>query len=860
MNSVGKHEPSNERSLSKVKRTAALGAAALIVAAIVVVYFFPAGRASRDLAITGGAIGLAAATLCGLTWRRAIRIRIGRMGLRFRGVRLAAGVVAAIALLLPLLWVAAGWRYAYSPARFLAETRPPKTLTVAVAKFDGDYDDRIRERFVTKLRAFTAGLPISCELLDAAIPIEPKRDTPDWISREQAAERGRAAQSQIILWGRVESGGNGRRIALFEEGLGYADQFGQGWLPNGYDSPRLDPETVALHATVMILSMLVYSQHHNNSQVVNRLDALTARLRNLSDANFKSGPWTAEDRASVDFTLASAIEMGWNPPTNDLRTRLSNVYVLSAIANWSAKKNPFELAMALRFFAGNLIIISNGMRDRAIDELAARAVSEASALYPVDRDSIDRARTQLGLGQILMGMALVDRSANDDELRRALAADQSALALCDRQRNPNLWAKARWGIANVQLRAGETRGDVAQLRAAIDSFNQALTIFTRADAPQQWARTQTRLGEALLDLGYHDAASGYFGEAVAAEQSALEVLTPAQDPSFWSLAHAYKGMALQAKAAGPDGVAILQNAVAELRAARSDALYKVDPYAWVRVQSALASSLASLGDAELFPDPSMNEYRRARLSHEDFEEAVAAARAGIGEARRLKMKDQLAFLQSALAGALIGIANEETAYNRDAAAANHLREAAAAAKAALAIQTPDKNGESWADTEAMLGEALSRLGRIDRNPNELKAAVAAYQASMSLQTRDRDPQNWNADENGIATALENLGLVGSASESLTYLRQAAAIQRELLTAAPPETNPGNWYISQSNLARIETELGEREPDGADLRLAAADYHELLRHVSPADSPGEWRDLNQQLDTVVAMMRRRGVAG
>ncbi len=224
------------------------------------------------------------------------------------------------------------------------------------------------------------------------------------------------------------------------------------------------------------------------------------------------------------------------------------------------------------------------------------------------------------------------------------------------------------------------------------------------------------------------------------------------------------------------------------------------------------------------------------------------------------MKDQLAFLQSALAGALIGIANEETAYNRDAAAADHLREAAAAAKAALAIQTPDKNGESWADTEAMLAEAMSRLGRIDRNPSELKAAIAAYQASMRLQTRDRDPQNWSADENGMATALENLGLLGSGAESLTYLSQAAAIQRELLAGANPETDSGNWYVSETNLARIEKEMGDREPDGADLRLAAADYRELLRHVSPAASPGTWRDLNQQLGAVIAEMRRRGVAG
>jgi hypothetical protein len=282
------------------------------------------------------------------------------------------------------------------------------------------------------------------------------------------------------------------------------------------------------------------------------------------------------------------------------------------------------------------------------------------------------------------------------------------------------------------------------------------------------------------------------------------------------------------------------------------------------VQSALASTLASLGDSELFPDPSVSEYQRARLSHEVFEEAVAAARAGIGEAQRLKMKDQLAFLQSALAGALIGIANEETTYNRDAAAADHLREAAAAAKAALAIQTPDKNGESWADTEAMFAEAMSR---IDRNPSELQAAIAAYQASMRLQTRDRDPQNWSADENGIATALENLGLLGSGAESLTYLGQAAAIQRELLAGANPETDSGNWYVSETNLARIETEMGDREPDGADLRLAAADYRELLRYVSPAASPGAWRDLNQQVGAVIAEMRgaaesrdETGVAG
>lgn len=840
-----------------VKRIGALAAAALMIAALVVVYFFPTTRSAREIAIASGAFSLAAATLCGLTWRRAILIRIGRMGLRFRAVRLVTGLAAAIALILPTLWIAGGWRDAYNPARFRAETSLPQTLTVAIAKFDGDKDDQTRSRLIAEIRRLTAKLPLTLKPVNAKIGFDAKDSSPNWLDHQQAVNQEEADKANLILWGRVESSPQGQRILLFDTGALDGSGFGGVMDPRDYALPRLSGSDLAPIVALLLTTQLRVSWLRDAPNVRAELQKSIASVRAIAEANRTGSRWSDDDRANVDFILAVAVVLGDEPFVLEMSLRLSNIYALSAIANWSRAKYPIQRAMALRFLARNATYLGALARNPHYFQIESKLLREALALYPSGRYADDRLRTQIALGQSLRNAAFLD---GGKELAQAMDADQAALASVDRRTDPEKWAEVEWEIANVELRAGETRGDVAQLRAAIESFNQALSVYTRASAPQQWARTQTRLGEALLDLGYNDPASGYFGEAVAAEKSALEVLTPAQDPSFWSLAHAYKGMALQATANGPDGVTILQNAVAELRAARSDALYKVDPYAWVRVQSALASTLASLGDSELFPDPSASEYQRARLSHEDFEEAVAAARAGIGEAQRLKMKDQLAFLQSALASALIGIANEETTYNRDAAAADHLREAAAAAKAALAIQTPDKNGESWADTEAMFAEAMSRLGRIDRNPSELQAAIAAYQASMRLQTRDRDPQNWSADENGMATALENLGLLGSGAESLTYLGQAAAIQRELLAGANPETDSGNWYVSETNLARIETEMGDREPDGADLRLAAADYRELLRHVSPAASPGTWRDLNQQLGAVIAEMRRRGVAG
>lgn len=839
------------------------GAALCVFAgALTIVYLFPRIALARGLAEIAFAAGAIAAAICALTWRRAARVRIGRLGLRFRAVRRAGAIAAAASIAIPALWTVALWRSPIGGLRTVASDASapvPATFTVAIAQLADDPNDRARQSLIRDLKRFTRGLPLTLKPVNGTIRLGPPPAAPGWLSHEQAYDQEIAAGANLILWGRVETASDSERIELFETSVEDAAAFGGVRDPLDFALPRLRPAELAPIVALMLATHLADSPLRARPGVTDALDASIARVRALSDANFEDGRWSAGDRASVDFVLAAAIGYGRDPVTVEMRARLATLYALSAIANWTPDKYPLERAMALRLYANQLGLLGAITRDPKIYATATQAIRDAIALYPAERHPDDRAHAQLGLGRALMATAELD---GGKELPQALEADRAALALCDRRRKPGFWAEVEWEIANMQMRIGETRGDPDQLRDAVGSFNQVLAVRTREATPHLWAITQTALGQALIDLANRDPSGGYFGEAAAAEQSALKVLTPQNSPYYWSLAEGLRGTALSSLAEERGDIAGLNDAVAALRSGLTGALRKRDPFAWVRIQAALASALESLGDIESLPDPSAsgNWRRRDRMAEEHLEEAVAAARAGIEQAAQIHFSVQWAFMQSTLAEALTEIGNREIANHRGALAAEHLRAAVAAARAALTVQTPTKDPDNWADSEAALGGALTLLGQLERDPRELQDAVAAYQTAVGVQTRQRDPQDWLADQNGLSTALERLGLIESGPSALTHLRQAAAIQRALLKNLSPEGDAMNWMVSQSNLAHIEAEMGEREPGGDDLRQAAADYREELRYLSPVSAPDAWRDANDRLNAVIAMMRERGVNG
>jgi hypothetical protein len=95
---------------------------------------------------------------------------------------------------------------------------------------------------------------------------------------------------------------------------------------------------------------------------------------------------------------------------------------------------------------------------------------------------------------------------------------------------------------------------------------------------------------------------------------------------------------------------------------------------------------------------------------------------------------------------------------------------------------------------------------------------------------------------------------------MVHLQQAVTAYEAALTVSTPDNDPVNWPISEDNLARTQSELGEREAGTNYLQQAAASYREELKYVSPDRSPTRWKDASEGLNNVLNLLRSRGVTG
>jgi len=145
----------------------------------------------------------------------------------------------------------------------------------------------------------------------------------------------------------------------------------------------------------------------------------------------------------------------------------------------------------------------------------------------------------------------------------------------------------------------------------VESYRAALRVYTEADHPVDWAMTMQNLGNSLQWQGTRTAGpdgAALLAEAVESYRAALRVCTKADHPVQWAMSMQNLAVALKqqgTRTAGPEGATLLGEAVDSYRAAlrvRTEADHPVD-WAMTQENMAIAEEARARHDSTSDPRP-----------------------------------------------------------------------------------------------------------------------------------------------------------------------------------------------------------------------------------------------------------------
>ncbi|MEZ5856670.1 MAG: hypothetical protein R3D67_18705 [Hyphomicrobiaceae bacterium] len=196
-------------------------------------------------------------------------------------------------------------------------------------------------------------------------------------------------------------------------------------------------------------------------------------------------------------------------------------------------------------YAKALAEIGEHNRTPEILERAAAAYREALKLAVTEKHQAVYVDLKMGLGSMLVLLAMDDGEGAADLLTEAAGAYRAALELLDAEADGEQWAEAQFNLGLALLGLGEQGGVATHLEQAVDAFKQAIEAMPRIRMPQRWALAQMNLGNALAALGERDGQdTSRLRQAIAAYGVALEELVRESDPLKWAITQMNLGSAL----------------------------------------------------------------------------------------------------------------------------------------------------------------------------------------------------------------------------------------------------------------------------------------------------------------------------
>ena len=443
-------------------------------------------------------------------------------------------------------------------------------------------------------------------------------------------------------------------------------------------------------------------------------------------------------------------------------------------------------------------------------------LSDKADEYRLYRDQIDRLDDRVSEVAALKSQALDAAERLDfDGVEDILAAVTTTEA--------TLFAETTQARARNALMRGRAEQAATLLSAAADAFGAV----SPAHPPQR------RNHYALLLLT-HGQRYGGPALALAAQMldRAAEQARMTDQPALLSAILQNRGIALhnQAKfAAGPEGGALLSEAVEVFEAALAGYNPATAPGDWATVQQNLGAVLNTLGTRTAGP---------AGVAH--LARTVDAFEAALSVQTRADDPLEWSRLQQNLGVALKAWGER---LEGDAAATTLLR-SVTAFEIALSAVSPRDDSDDWATIQLNLGNALT--AQAEHSAGEMRLAliaraVACFENALGVYTQKDHPMDWAMVQINLGNARAFSAATSEGTAAAHAFGEAETAYLAALETYDETDHPMLWAMAEENLAYLHDDWSRlTSPDSQSdptthLRRALTHVENALRVYDPAHS-------------------------
>lgn len=394
------------------------------------------------------------------------------------------------------------------------------------------------------------------------------------------------------------------------------------------------------------------------------------------------------------------------------------------------------------------------LADSASDFAGAGEVDKALAIFDQILTDVPRlepaVRGEIRFRQGLIRYASSFEEARDMNLAGAVEAFEEAIGLFKPDKNPIEHAQAQNGLGMSLFRSSEMGGTAKgrpgrqgeeeraeNLKLAMTAFETAANLYAAEGRAQERAQTENNLGDAHLllsglrlssgDPAGVKAAAEDLERAIAAYETALEFRTAEDHPEDRAETQTSLGRAWTAFAELEEGEvreAHLEKAIINFKAALELRTLDSHPFERAETQTLLGRALV------LESEPRVEEGDIRWSDREGLKTAIEAYEEALSVRTRKAHPQEYAETKGLLGRALV-ILSAPARGPEDAA---HLKRAIRAFEEALAIMTLEAAPAQYAEIQNNLGVAYRNLSKLEGREENLERSILAYEEALRARS------------------------------------------------------------------------------------------------------------------------------
>jgi CHAT domain-containing protein/chaperonin cofactor prefoldin len=440
-----------------------------------------------------------------------------------------------------------------------------------------------------------------------------------------------------------------------------------------------------------------------------------------------------------------------------------------------------------------------------------------------------------------------------DTMPQRIEVCRAALALVDRNREPELWAGLHIELGN-SLCCNSLINQADNLEKAIDHYQEALEVYNPRDSPHKWAMTQHNIGKAFAQR-IHGKRADNIEKAIEHLQRALELCSKQDFPQNWAVTHNNLGNAYL-KRICEKRADNLEKSIEHYQKALEVYHPQHSPQGWAMVQRNLGNAFTQRirGKRVDNLERAIDHLHKALevYNHQDFPEdwAMTHINLGIAYSNRIcgKRADNLEMAIEHFQKALkfcklqdfaekwamthinLGTVYSERIYGKRA---DNLEMAIEHFQKALEFYNLQDFAEKWAATQVNLGNVYVERIHGERASN-LEMAVEHLQKALEVYNHQDFPEDWAMTHINLGIAYSNR-ICGKRADNL---EMAIEHFQKALGVYNLQDFPEKWAATQANLGNTYTQR-IRGTRADNLERAIEYYQKSLEVYNRQDFPEQW---------------------